>query len=60
MYMSRLPVRWHYWCNATCPIQASFASCVFRRVKGRHNLLHDSPLLKNTRVRQVVLDKWFP
>ena len=25
-----------------------------------HNLLPESPLLKNTRVRQVVLDKGFP
>ena len=24
------------------------------------SLVHDSPLLKNTRVGQVVLDKWFP
>ena len=27
---------------------------------GYLNLLHYSPLLKNTCVRQVVLDKWFP
>ena len=39
---------------------ASLASCLFRRVKDRHNLLHDSPRLKNNCVRQVVLDKWFP
>ena len=39
---------------------ASFVSCVFHRVKNHHGLLHDSPLLKNTCVRQVVLDKWFP
>ena len=39
---------------------ASFVSCVFRRVKDRHDLLHCSPLLKKTCVRQVVLDKWFP
>ena len=25
-----------------------------------HELLHDSPRLKNTCVRQVVSDKWFP
>ena len=34
--------------------------CVFRRVKDHHNLLEYSPLLKNTCVRRVVLDKWFP
>ena len=33
--------------------------CVFRRVKDRHNLLHDSQRLKKTCDRQVVLDKWF-
>ena len=31
--------------NATCLIQASFVSCVLRRVKDRHNLLRDSPAL---------------
>ena len=41
---------------------ASFALCVFRRVKDHHNidLLNCSPLLKKTCVRQVVLDRWFP
>ena len=39
---------------------ASFVLCVFRRVKDHHILLHDSPLLKKTCVRQVVLDEWFP
>ena len=29
----------------------------FCRVKGHHNLLHHSPRLKKTSVRQVVLDK---
>ena len=33
---------------------------MFRRVKGHRNLLHYSPLVKKTGVRQVVLDKWFP
>ena len=32
-----------------------FPSC-----QGPHNLLHDSPLLKNSCVRQVVSDKCFP
>ena len=40
---------------------ASFVSCVFRRrVKGHHDLLHYSQLLKKTGIRQVVLDKCFP
>ena len=46
---------WHYLSN-----EATFVLCVFRRVKDRHNLLHDLPLLKEPCVRQVVLDKWFP
>ena len=37
---------------------ASLVVCAFRRVKDHHNLLHASPLLKLTCVRQVVLDKW--
>ena len=48
-------VGWHYLSDA-----ASFVLRVFRRVKDHHNLPHDSPLLKNTGVRQVVLDKLFP
>ena len=51
---------WHHLSNATCLIQASFVLCVCFRVKGHRNLLHDSPVLKKTCVRQVVLDKWFP
>ena len=40
---------------------ASFVEVlVFVHVKDPHNLLEYSPLLKNTRVRQVVLDKWLP
>ena len=35
----------------------SFVLCVFRRVHDQHNLLYHSPLLKETCVRQVVLDK---
>ena len=49
----------HYLSDATCLIQGSFVSCVFRRVKDHHNLLHYLPLLKNSCVRQVVLDKLF-
>ena len=37
-----------------------FVSCVLRRVEDHHTLLHCSPRLKKTCVRQVVLDKWFP
>ena len=51
---------WSCLSNATCLIQASLALCVFRRVKGHHNLLHDSSRLKKTCFRQVVLDKSFP
>ena len=29
-------------------------------VKDHHNLLHDSPLLKKSCARQVVLDEWLP
>ena len=36
---------------------ASFALCVFRRVKDHRILLDDSPLLKKTCVGQVMLDK---
>ena len=36
---------------------ASFVVCVVCRVKEHHNVLHYSPRLKNTCVRQVVFDK---
>ena len=40
---------------------ASFVLCiVYICVKEHHNLQRYSPLLKKARVRQVVLDKWFP
>ena len=39
---------------------ASFVLCASRRAEDHHKLLHYSPLLKNTCVRRVVLDKWFP
>ena len=44
-----------YLCNT-----ASFGLCAVCRFKDHHMLLHYSPRLKNTCVRQVVLDKWFP
>ena len=42
------------YCGLVCFIFAC------RRVKNHHNLLHHSPSLKKTCVRQVVLGKWFP
>ena len=39
---------------------ASFVLCVVYSVKDHHTLPDCSQLLKNTRVRQVVLDKWLP
>ena len=58
---SSLPrIGWHSLSNATCLIQASFVLRALRRVKDHHTVLHDSPLLKKTCVRQTVLDKWFP
>ena len=41
-------------------IAASFVLCAFRRVEDHHDLQGVSTLLKNTCVRQVVLDKWLP
>ena len=45
----------HYLSN-----RASFVVFVFRRVKDDHNLLHHSPRLKKTCIREAVIDKWFP
>ena len=39
---------------------ASFVLRSVRRVKDHHHLPHHSQRLKNTCVRQVELDKWFP
>ena len=39
---------------------ASFVVCAVYNVQDQHNLPNDSPLLKNTCIRQVVLDKCFP
>ena len=39
--------------NATCLMWPRL-SCVFRHVKEHHNVLHSSPLSKNTCVRQVA------
>ena len=50
----------HYLSDATLSNTASFVLCVFRRVKDHCNLLYYSSLLKNTCIRQVVLDKCFP
>ena len=48
---------WYYLSNATRLIRPPLFLCVLRRVEGHNNLPHSSPLLKNTCVRQVVLDK---
>ena len=52
---------WHYLSNATCLIRPQlFSLCIVYSVRDHHNLLHDSPRLKKTCTRQVVLDKCFP
>ena len=47
---------WHYVLLVQSYLSntASFVLCVFRRVKDLHDLLHCSPLSKNTCVRRVV------
>ena len=48
-------------CLTPLVLTASFVLFALRSVKDHHHsLLHYSPLLKNTCVRQVVLDKRFP
>ena len=52
---------WHYLSNATCLIRPHLIIvCVVDSFKDRHSLLQCLPLLKNTSVRQVVLDQWYP
>ena len=51
---------WHYLSNATRLMRPRLFYASVRRVKDHRNLLHDSQLLKNNCIRQVVLDKWFP
>ena len=52
---------WHYLSNATGLIRPHlFSRALLVHQYGQLNLLHDSPLLKKTCVRQVVLDKRFP
>ena len=53
-------IGWRYMSNVTLCNTASSALCAFRSVKAPHTLLHYSPLLKKTCVRQVVSDKWLP
>ena len=53
------------WGGTTCLTllvfnTASFVLCVVFRVKDHHHLLHYSPRLKKTCVRQVALDRWLP
>ena len=51
---------WHYLPKATCLIRLHLLhACVL--CQGSHQLLlYCSPRLKNTFVRHLVLDKWFP
>ena len=51
---------WHYLSNAICLMRPRSFYALFRCVNDHHNLLHYSQRLKNTCVRRVVLDKWFP
>ena len=51
---------WNHLSNTTLSNTASFDSCAVCCVEDPHNLHHDSPLLKNTCVRQAVLGNWFP
>ena len=55
-HKSRAYLGWHNLSNATCQVWP-YLLCVVRRVNDHHNLRHCSPRLKNTCVRQVVLDK---
>ena len=50
----------HYLSKATLSNAASFVLCFVSRVKDHYKLLHSSPCLKKSYVRQVVLDEWFP
>ena len=50
------PWAWRCLSDATCLMRPRLFKGVFRRVKDYHNSQHYSPLLKNTRVRQVVSD----
>ena len=63
-HMSARSFTWvtFYLSNATCLIRPHLCYvCVcVRRVKDHYVLPYDSPRLKNTCVRQVVLDKRFP
>ena len=45
---------------ATCLIRPHLFDALFVVSRITINLLHHSPLLKNTCVRHVVLEQWFP
>ena len=45
---------WHYMSTATCLIRPHLFYALFRRAKDRDDMLHSSPRLKKTCVRQVV------
>ena len=51
---------WHYSSNATCLIQPHMFYALFIVQRITMVCLTYSSLLKNTSVRQVVLDTWFP
>ena len=60
-HRDKAPLGWHYLSNATCLIQPHLFHALF--IVSRITINYQtncSPLLKNTCVRQVVLDKWFP
>ena len=50
----------HYLSKATCRIRPQSFSMASLVYSGKLKLLHYPPVLKNTYVRQVVLDKWSP
>ena len=52
-------VVWHYLSNATCLMRTRLFYVFVVRFQDHHMLLDDSPLLKKTCIRHVVLHKWF-
>ena len=56
---ARALLGWHYLSNATCLRRPQLFSGAWLVEYGYLKLLHYSPLLKKTCIRQVVLDKWF-
>ena len=50
-----LGLGWQYWSNATCLIRPYLLLCAVCRRKDHQHLLHESPCLKKTRFRQLLL-----